>query len=145
MIKSLAHVNIAVSDMNQSIDFYCNVFGLELIFDRTVGSEAFSKGTGLGDNVQGRIAMFKTENGATLLELIEYTNPVGNTIEISPNTVPAGHVAFQVENLKEIYNILVQKGISFISEPQTIPDGVSFCYLKDPDGALLELIEFPAG
>lgn len=142
-IEEICHVNIVVSDMEKSVSFYRDLLGLEVIFEKDIGSKAFSTGVGLKD-VSARVVMLKAKNENTLLELFQYFVPVGKELGVNmPNAIPIGHIAFRVKEIDSQYAELAGRGVEFISPPQEIADGVKFCYFRDPDGALLELIEFP--
>ena len=143
MIRKTAHISLVVSDMNRSLDFYKDILGFNLIKDKEVQGEKLSKALGLA-NVKLRIAILKQPADDILLELIEYKTPVAKNIPLNtPDILATGHIAFNVDNIHLYYSELKNKGVEFISEPQKLPDGVAFCYFKDPDGAFLELIEFP--
>lgn len=143
LINDLCHINYVVSNMDRSLEFYRDLLGMEVTMDKEIDSPSLSRGTNLKD-VKVRIAFLKTNHDNLMLELFEYKNPLGNNIGASPtNTIPLGHIAFKVKDIKAHYDELTAKGVEFMSEPQTIADGVSFCYMRDPDGALIELIEFP--
>ncbi|HJO63248.1 MAG TPA: VOC family protein, partial [Desulfobacterales bacterium] len=52
------------------------------------------------------------------------------------------HIAFTVEDIEQVYKRLVQSGITFLSTPQSSPDGyakVAFC--RAPEGTFIELVE----
>lgn len=142
-IQEVGHVNIVVSNIERSISFYRDILGLELIFEKEVCSDSFSRGVGL-KNVKAKIVMLKLKGENTLIELIQYYQPVGEKITtMQPNTLPYFHVAFKVKDLHEMYQKLKEQGVIFLSEPQKLGDDVIFCYFRDPDGVILEFIEFP--
>lgn len=143
VIKEIAHVNIVVSEMEVSKKFYSELLGLEVVLDKEIQSTNFCKGVGLKE-VKARVVMLKLKDENTLLELFQYYNPESKPLgDFLPNAVPASHIAFRVEGIQDEYKRIKQNGAQFISEPQELADGVFFCYFRDPDGALLELIEFP--
>lgn len=142
-IKEVAHVCIVVSNIERSIKFYKDLLGLELLVSKDVNSPGFSNGVGI-NNAKAKVALFKLHGENTLIELFEYTDPKSNYVGKKPaNTVPLGHIALGVSNIDEFYKKLQSCGVEFISSPQEVFDGVRFCYFRDPDGALIELIEFP--
>ena len=55
------------------------------------------------------------------------------------------HVAFEVDDLEGLYARLTAAGVPFVSPPVIVPFKVvgnirkRLCYLKDPDGAIVEL------
>lgn len=143
IIDEICHINIVVSDMDRSLQFYRDLLGLSVKIDKHIGSPNFSKGAGL-ENVKARIVMLKANTENTLIELFQYDQPKSPNIGTNPtNTIPLSHIAFKVKDVRTYYNALKSKGVEFIAEPQMLTDGVWFCYFRDPDGALLELIEFP--
>ena len=142
-IKEIAHVCIVVSDIERSIQFYRDLLGLELLVSKEVNSPGFSNGVGI-NNARAKVAMFKLQGENTLIELFEYIDPRSDYVGKKPaNTVPLGHIAFGVSDIDEIYKKLLSSGVEFVSSPQEVFDGVRFCYFRDPDGAFIELIDFP--
>lgn len=143
-IKELCHSCVVVSNMQRSIKFYRDLLGLEVVLEKDIESPNFSKAVNI-DNAEAKVCMMKTPEGNAMLELFEYKNIESETIGAKPvSTISIGHVAFSVDNIEELYIELCSKGVTFLSEPQLILDGVKFCYLRDPDGALIELIQFKA-
>ena len=145
--RHIEHVGIIVSDMDRSIDFYCNVLGFTLAqrVDLCTG-ETVEKGVGIpGAALQ--LAHLKLGQNPTLIELLCYINPKSKPIpdDARSNDIGVGHVAFNVDDPEAYYQMLVSKGVKFISpgvmESST---GEKFCYFYDPDGAVLEFIKPPA-
>ena len=95
------------------------------------------------NNCQLKTVKLTTEDGLTLIELLEFTSH--QTFEQENREVftqGLSHIAFTVENLNSLYVKLLGEGIKFISPPLTAPDGlakVAFC--RDPVGTYLELVE----
>jgi catechol 2,3-dioxygenase-like lactoylglutathione lyase family enzyme len=146
--RHIEHVGVIVSDMDRSIDFYCNVLGFDLSqrVDLCTG-ETVEKGVGVpGAALQ--LAHLKLGDNTTLIELLCYTHPKSKPIpaDAKPNDIGVGHVAFNVDEPESYYERLKSKGVKFISpgvmESST---GEKFCYFYDPDGAVLEFIKPPAG
>ena len=80
--------------------------------------------------------------GNTLVELLEFAEPVGSNIIRKVNDLGASHVAFTVSDLDETYLRLKQSGVKFNAPPQLSPDGyakVTFCF--DPDKTHIELVQ----
>jgi catechol 2,3-dioxygenase-like lactoylglutathione lyase family enzyme len=81
------------------------------------------------------------------IELIQYLHPPGQKLDLATNNVGASHVAFEVDNLRDLVRALRADGVEFLSEPLQIEGGPNaggwMVYLKDPDGITIELQEFP--
>jgi len=52
-----------------------------------------------------------------------------------------GHIALTVEDLDATLAGLADKGITPEREPYTVPSGARICFVADPDGYRIELIE----
>ena len=146
--RHIEHVGIIVSDMDRSIDFYCNTLGFDLSqrVDLCTG-ETVEKGVGIpGAALQ--LAHLKLGDSATLIELLCYINPKSKPLpdDAKSNDIGVGHVAFNVDDPDGYYEMLVEKGVNFISPGvMTSSTGERFCYFYDPDGAVLEFIKPPEG
>jgi glyoxylase I family protein len=142
MIKSFHHTALSVSDLDRSIRFYCDLLGMKLdwrIDHRK--SEALEKVVGL-KNVNVSYAMLSGWGGR--LELFQYHTPVGQPYPPDKPVSDKGitHFAFQVEEIDALYEKLLGRGVRFNTPPQVIREGVKATYLHDPDGIILELIQY---
>ena len=142
MIKSFHHTALSVSDLDRSIRFYCDL--LEMKLDWRIDhrkSEALEKVVGL-KNVNVSYAMLSGWGGR--LELFQYHTPVSQPYPpdkpVSDNGIT--HFAFQVEEIEALYEKLLGRGVRFNTPPQVIRKGVKATYLHDPDGIILELIQY---
>ena len=83
------------------------------------------------------------------VELIQYLNPAGErTAPSDRNNVGATHLGIIVDDLDSFYEELSSKGFRFVSPPAIRPNAIyplarKGCYLQDPDGNWLELLERP--
>ena len=83
------------------------------------------------------------------VELIEYLNPRGNAAPLPDRKdIGATHIGIIVDNVDQFYKELSSKGVRFVSPPVTRPNAVypmaqKGCYMQDPDGNWLELLEQP--
>ena len=142
MVKGVFHTSITVSNLQRSITFYRDILGLELLFTRESSGEALSKGIGV-ENAHLKIAMFRV--GKDFLELIEYVTPKCDSKGLRPCDIGNMHVAFHVTDIEELGRRLQKYGYHFNAPPRNITEGPMkgwvWAYLKDLDGAQLELVE----
>lgn len=141
-MKNVRHFGIVTHDMEKSLHFYWDLLGLQI--KRDMQEEGEFIGTILGlRNVKVHTVKMISENGDTLIELLEYASHKGKKREnYEIFDLGASHVAFTVENVDHEYKKLKEQGISFTCEPQVSPDGkakVTFCF--DPDGVPIELVQ----
>lgn len=126
-VKKLLHTRMRVSDLDQTIRFYTDVLGLEVLERKTSprGSQ---------------LAFLKVPNSEELIELTSF--PPSGPVTVQEDLV---HLAFQVENLDDTIALLNTKGIKITDGPTKTSSGSRFIFINAPDGYEVELIERPPG
>lgn len=142
MIKGFHHAAISTPDLDRCIHFYTQTIGGEVAweFGWDQGTPAADAVTGLQDSAC-RAAMLKI--GDTFLEVFEYSAPAQQKrTELRPvNLHGITHVCLEVTDIEGEYNRLKAAGMEFNTAPMA-QDGSSMVYGRDPDGNVVELIEF---
>ena len=126
-VKKLLHTRMRVTDMDQTITFYTNVLGLEVL-ERKVSPRG------------SHLAFLKVPNSEELIELCSF--PSSGPVTVQEDLV---HLAFQVENLDDTIEQLGAKLIQITDGPTTTSSGSRFIFIEAPDGYEVELIERPRG
>jgi lactoylglutathione lyase len=126
-VKKLLHTRMRVSDMDQTINFYTNVLGLEVL-ERKVSPRG------------SHLAFLKVPNSEELIELCSF--PPSGPVRVQEDLV---HLAFQVERLDDVIEQLGTKQIRITDGPTTSSSGSRFIFIDAPDGYEVELIERPPG
>tara|TARA_B100000809_G_C14794047_1_gene407786 strand:+ start:184 stop:612 length:429 start_codon:yes stop_codon:yes gene_type:complete len=140
MIIDINHSGIVVPNLEIAIDFYTKIMRLQLIEIRKRDGAGISQVLGYKDT-QIKVADVSTPTGQ-IIELIEYINPSSQNAKSSERAeLTASHIAFNVENIQECYEFLIKNGGISLNPPIEITKGKSVCYLQDPFGNWLELIE----
>jgi lactoylglutathione lyase len=126
-IQKLLHTRMRVSDLDQTIQFYTSVLGLEVIERKTSprGSQ---------------LAFLRVPNSDELIELTSF--PPSGPVKVQEDLV---HLAFQVECLDDTIASLTAKGVRVTDGPTQTSSGSRFIFIDAPDGYEIELIERPAG
>lgn len=149
-IKRLFHVCITVPDIEEALRFYRDVLGLE-----SIGSLRNEKSDGAVLGLPGQEIEIHADHlcgmdkeNATVIDLIQYINPVPNMIYPPDdlNRIGLTRMAFGVENIDTIYEKLKRRSdIVFVCEPMDLnaPGGgwLKVFTFRDPYGVTLELIE----
>jgi catechol 2,3-dioxygenase-like lactoylglutathione lyase family enzyme len=144
--SGLDHVSVTSGDLDRSLAFYCDLLGLELrARGEAEGSSEFEI-TGIRD-AKVRWADLQLPHGQ-VVELTEYAEPAGTPSRPEPNDPGATHIALRVPDADAAYERLREAGVSVRSEPTTIHepgawDGARAFYASDPDGVIVELIQWP--
>lgn len=140
MILGMHHTGFVVSDLNASVAFYRDAVGLTLIGTRERDGGPISQILGY-PNTHIKIAEFHYGNGHQL-ELIEYLNPPGADAHIQErNAHGASHIAFVVDDIFAAYDRLAAHGAKRLNPPIQIVEGKKGCYIQDPDGNWVELLQ----
>ena len=141
MIIGLHHAGFVVEDLEKAVAFYRDVVGLE------VRSRYERIGPGI-EHVIGyegthlNIAHMGAAGGTHTLELIQYLNPPPDARSSEERSVlGATHLAIQVDDIEESFARLVAGGARRLNPPIELAPGRTACYLQDPDGNWLELIQ----
>lgn len=146
MIKSkYSHTNIVAYDWRTLADFYIKIFGCKLVPpERDFKGENLEAGIGIkGAHLTGvhlRLPGYG-EEGPTL-EIFNY-----NRLEARPpvavNRSGYGHIAFSVDDVVSARQTVLKFGGGSVGEVVTMQiangDKVTWCYVTDPEGNIIEL------
>ena len=127
MVKKLLHTRMRVSDMDQTIAFYREVLGLEVV-ERKVSPRG------------SHLAFLAVPNSEELIELCSF--PASGPVKVQEDLV---HLAFEVDNLDRAIGVLKEKNIPITDGPTQTSTGSRFIFIDAPDGYEVELIERQTG
>lgn len=144
MIK-FAHTNIITDDWRRLADFYIKVFGCQPVLpERDLKGVWLDNVTNIENaHLQGmHLALPGYEHNAPTLEIFQYRQNLEN-LESFTNRKGFGHIAFKVEDVKEILELLIANGGSQLGElvETEIENAgtITFVYARDIDGNIIEL------
>lgn len=140
MITGMNHTGFVVRDLERAVAFYRDVIGLKVVATRERQGKPISQVVGY-DNAHLKIAILSAGDGH-LLELIQYVNPPGAARPSSERSViGASHLAFTVDNIEETFRNITERGGIKLNPPAEVAPGRKGCYLQDPEGNWIELLE----
>lgn len=149
-VQSLFHFTVEVTDFERSLDFYTTL-GFRVLRDNrdVVWPRMVARNFGM-PVAQGRGALLGIGDGPehTRLDLIQWLEP---RLEPPPDTPREQRVprvmALRTRNVAAAYEELSAKGIEFVSRPESaeVAGIVNVCSCRDPDGYIVELIEYAEG
>ena len=138
--RSFSHVGITVSNFNQAVQFYWDVFGCPLVGVADTPPDRVRTFFGV-DAAQPQLQdRLDPRAGGAMLEIFEF-EPQLPPAAVPWNRVGLTHISFNVRNLQKWYDYLVSKGVECVSKPERSPRGHSFFFAKDFDGNLIELMD----
>lgn len=140
MIRGFNHVGISVADLDRSIRFYREAFGLEVIERCAFSGELYQKILALS-GARGRVALLR--NGNLQLELFEFAAPQGvrRPEERSVAELGISHFCVDTSDIESEYVRLQGCGASFHCPPLDFDGRAKATYGRDPDGNVFELWE----
>jgi catechol 2,3-dioxygenase-like lactoylglutathione lyase family enzyme len=145
-LQDLHHLGLTVADIDQSIHFYRDLLGMELIGRRPeVREDYVSRQTGY-ENVELNVASFRVNpDSRQTMEVVQYMNHTGAAASTATNQPGNSHLCLLVDDLAAAVNDLKDRGVRFKSDPIEITAGPNrgglVIYLLDPDDYMLELFQ----
>lgn len=145
MIIGIHHACISTPDLDRLKAFYCDLFGLE-----EVTRFGWEQGNDLTDSIVGldssEAEFVYLRSGNAFIELFQYTHPTPRPREPDwrVNDYGISHICFEVTDIYGEYARLGAAGMRFQNDAPIDAMGMlHVAYGFDPDGNIVELIQFP--
>jgi catechol 2,3-dioxygenase-like lactoylglutathione lyase family enzyme len=124
MNYTLEHATIRCRNLEESIQFYERMFQAQLLFRR---------------NLPGGKTIVYLRLGDSMLELMDFgaAREAGDPREL----YGIHHIGIKTLDFDASYRDLKAKGAEFLVEPFSPVPGIRLAFLKDPNGAVLEIAE----
>ena len=144
MLRGMHRTVVSTPDLDRALHFYRDLIGLEIL---TKGSwEAGWESADALIGVPGTAARWvMLSAGNSNLEIVQYESPQPSPLEADRpvNDHGIARVCFEVTDIHVMYRHLLDAGVRFDSEPQDQGDFGTAVYARDPDGNVVELVEYP--
>jgi catechol 2,3-dioxygenase-like lactoylglutathione lyase family enzyme len=138
------HVGVVASDLNASIEFYRKLFGdpIDRVEWRGEHAAQVARLMGRPEGLELDAVFFRIPHTDAIFELVHFRNTEQGEVKGSNVDVGATHIGLFVENIDEVVERL---GLETAGAPMELPIGPyrggRSVYLKDPNGANLQLME----
>ncbi len=135
------NVGIVVEDLRAAIAFFIEL-GLELEGEMTVEGSWVDRIVGL-EGVRNDIAMMRTPDGHSKLELMKFLQPAAatNELNVPVNTLGIRRIMFAVNDIDDVVARLLGWGAELVGEVVYYKDMYRLCYLRGPEGIIVALAE----
>lgn len=124
MSYSIEHVSIQCRDLEASVDYFRRMFDAEVILKRRLDESR-------------RITFLRI--GDTMLELMEM-GPASDPAEPMKH-YGFHHIGIKTDDFESAYRDLQAKGADFLGEPFEPTPGIHLVFLREPNGAVIELAQ----
>ncbi len=143
MTRQFHHFALVTTNMERALRFFLDALGFQIVeeYRWTEGNSLLARVSGLSE-ASGRAVMLKL--GGAFLEIIQF--------ELSPSAAVFGtsgewnnspvHLCFEVADVEAECARLAASGFPPICPPQDSGSGTCLAFVRDPDGRLVELVEF---
>jgi catechol 2,3-dioxygenase-like lactoylglutathione lyase family enzyme len=124
-----SHVVIAVTDVDRAVVFYRDALGMDVVFDQVLSGQPFS-----GRAVGGLL-------GGVSIELLHLDSGQRKPA-VGAGSVGVQLISLSVPDLDGAYQALSAAVGTAATKPFDV-DGVRMFFVTDPDGTVIEFVEFP--
>lgn len=128
MIKGIAHLAFQVTDMERAVRFYETALGFRRKFT-------------LEDDRKNPWIVYLQVNERQFIELFYAKKPLSQTAE----TVSYQHLCIEVEDIQAVAKALEKSGVRLVHPVIKGLDHNWQCWIADPDGNPIELMEYGVG
>lgn len=146
--KALDHIAVTVSDTQRSLQFYVGKLGFVQVEQHQLPESSISAVFGLTGASGQSTRLIAPDSPGVMIDLMEIYEPQAQSPIPQLGSVGACHMALTVDNLDASVVELKASGVEFISDPVTfnLTEGsVTVCFMRDPDGNFIEIMEERAG
>jgi catechol 2,3-dioxygenase-like lactoylglutathione lyase family enzyme len=136
------NIGVVVDDLAAAIAFFVEL-GLQSEGEMRVEGRWVDRVVGL-DGVRVDIAMMRTPDGHSRLELTKFHTPTAASAEpknAPANTLGIRRIMFAVEDIDDVLARLHAHGAELVGEVAQYEDRYRLCYVRGPEGILVALAE----
>ena len=139
-IRHIDHVSINFDDLPAAQAFFLDL-GLELAGEDELKASGWTRCSGCSMS-KPPLSLWDPRRPESL-ELVKYYTPADETgiQRPLPNTLGIRHIAFVVEDIEAIVAKLKKARREFFSPIYNYEDTYKLCYIRGPEGIILELAE----
>ena len=141
-VLRMDNVAIVVNDLEAAIAFFVEL-GLEPDGEATVEGPWVDRTVGL-DGVRSDIAMMKTPDGHSRLELTRFQTPKAvdaGAANAPANTLGMGRIMFAVDDIDDVLARLQTHGAELVGDVVRYEDAYRLCYVRGPEGVIIALAQ----
>ena len=140
-IQRMDHVGVVVHDLAAATAFFTEL-GLELVGEARLEGDWVDRVVGL-EGVRSDVAMLQTADGHSRIELVKFVAPPprGGDPQAAANALGIRHLTFAVDDIDAAVTGVRAHGGELVGEVERYADSYRVCYVRGPEGIIIELAE----
>ena len=140
-VTDFVHVGLVVEDLGETVRFLA-LLGLDCGEPGTFSGEWIGRIIGLED-VTVEVVMARTADGSDMFEVVRFHSPSAGAQEPAPAANRPGlrHIAFRVDDVREVVDRVREAGWDTVGEIVDVETTFLLCYVRGPEGLIVELAE----
>jgi catechol 2,3-dioxygenase-like lactoylglutathione lyase family enzyme len=140
-VTDFVHIGLVVEDLDETVRFL-SLLGLNCGEPGTFGGEWIDRIIGL-ENVTVEVVMVRAPDGTDVLEVVRFQSPSASAQEPAPAANRPGlrHIAFKVDDVRGVVERVRAAGWETIGELVDYENTFLLCYVRGPEGLIVELAE----
>src|SRR3954447_7302400 len=140
-VTSFVHVGLVVEDLDETVRFLA-LLGLDCGEPGVFSGEWIGRIIGLAD-VTVELVMVRGPDGGDVFEVVRFHSPSAAAQEPAPAANRPGlrHIAFNVDDVRGVVDRVRAAGWGTFGEIVNYEDTFLLCYLRGPEGLIVELAE----
>lgn len=144
-VTSFVHVGLVVEDLDETVRFLA-LLGFDCGEPGVFTGEWADRIMGL-ENVTVEIVMARVPDGGDMFEVLRFDSPSARAQEpgLAANRPGLRHVAFRVDDVRGVVDRVREAGWETVGEIVGSENTSLFCYVRGPEGLIVELTDRPDG
>lgn len=140
-IRSLEHIGLIVEDLDTTVGFF-ELLGFQRGETATVGGEWADRVNGL-TGTRAEMVFVSAPDGSGAIEISRFLRPRSPASVSDPPSHTPGlrHLAYRVDDLEPLLERVRAAGYDTVGEVVNYEDIWLVCYVRGPEGLLVELGE----
>ncbi|HKP92151.1 MAG TPA: VOC family protein [Thermoleophilaceae bacterium] len=140
-VIDFVHIGLVVEDLDETVRFL-SLLGFDCGEPAVHGGEWIDRIIGL-ENATVEVVMARGPDGGDVFEVVRFRSPSASAEERAPAANRPGlrHVAFKVDDVRGVVDRVREAGWETVGEIVDYEGTFLLCYVRGPEGLIVELAE----
>ena len=140
-VTSFVHIGLVVEDLDETVRFLA-LLGFDCSRPGVFSGEWIDRIIGLEDATV-EVVMARAPDGSDVFEVVRFRSPSAGAHEAAPAANRPGlrHIAFTVDDVRGVVDRVREAGWDTVGEIVDFDGTFLLCYVRGPEGLIVELAE----